>query len=100
MIITVITNIVYTAKIFAMAKAGSIGEYQVHVTGYYLKPGAHGRIGRAAPAHDAFLRPIHSCAGDLAKQLASRAGGKIIRRVWYYQHRVSPILSSAGNMSC
>ena len=37
MIITVITNIVYTAKNFAMAKAGSIGEYQVHVTGYYLR---------------------------------------------------------------
>ena len=58
------------------------------------------RIGSAATAHDAFLRPICSCAGDLAKQLASRAGGKIIRCVWYYQHRISPILSFAGNMSC
>ena len=38
----------------------------------------NGRIGSAATAHDAFLRPICSCADDLAKQLASRAGGKII----------------------
>ena len=45
-----------------------------------VKPYAHGRIGRVAPPHDAFLRPIYSCAGhrraaggragDLAGQLA------------------------------
>ena len=32
-----------------------------------LKPCAHERIGRGAPTHDAFLRPIYSCAGDLAR---------------------------------
>ena len=33
-----------------------------------LKPCArHERIGRVAPTHDAFLRPIYSCAGDLAR---------------------------------
>ena len=28
-------------------------------------------------AHDAFLRPIHSCAGDLAKQLAREPGERL-----------------------
>ena len=28
-----------------------------------VKPCAHGRIGRVAPPHDAFSRPIYSCAG-------------------------------------
>ena len=46
----------------------------------YLKPSAHERIGRAAPSHDAFLRPIYSCAGNLARQLASRAGGNLSNR--------------------
>ena len=28
-----------------------------------VKPCVNGRIGRVAPPHDAFLRPIYSCAG-------------------------------------
>ena len=35
-------------------------------------PGAHERIGRAAPAQDAFLRPIFSGAGELALQPGTR----------------------------
>ena len=38
---------------------------QVRATMSCLKPCAHERIGRVAPTHDAFLRPIYSCAGDL-----------------------------------
>ena len=56
-----------------------------------IKTGAHERVVRA-PAHDAFLRLIFTCVGGAI--YLSSYGCRLARR-----GKLSPIISSAGNMS-